>query len=295
MQGKKFNLSIMSKNNQQDSFSVISCSFMRMVLTNSPIILPTNHQDTHTSYEFLIPLSSIPSLFVDDIEIECHPGQLIPINPGQKHGVKTGRKAVSYILIFFDQAEFDRLIRQINGSTLHCVFPVDSYPLKTDIQSLISRIIQENRTNESGREILMQYLVEELAVLLIRHYYQYSPMSELISPERLAKDQVRFEKIIRFMEMNYASRLTIEHLATRTCMNSFHFIRTFKRVFNISPYNYLTRIRICNAKRLLIQSCLAASEIGKQCGFHSASRFSAVFQKETGQTPSRFRRENKGI
>lgn len=292
---KKFNLSIMSAHNQQNCFSVITCSFMRMVLTNSPIVLPAGHHDTHDFYEFLIPLSSIPSLFVDDIEVECHPGHLIPINPGQKHGVRTGRKAVSYILIFFNQSDFDRLIRQINGSTLHCVFPVDSYPLKTDIQSLISRLIQENRTHESGKELLMQYLSEELAVLLIRHYYQYSPMSELISPERLASDQIRFEKIIRFMEMNYASRLTIENLAERTCMNSFHFIRTFKRVFNISPYNYLTRIRICNAKRLLIQSDLSASEIGKQCGFHSASRFSAVFQKETGQTPSSFRRANKNI
>lgn len=293
MPGKKFNLSIMATNNQQDCFSIISCSFMRMVMTNMPITLPTGHQDTHTCYEFLVPLSSFPRLFIEDIEIECHPGQLIPINPGQNHGVKTGRKAVSFILIFFDQAELDRMIRQINGSSLHCFFPVETYSLKTDIQSLISRIIQENRANESGREILMQCLAEELAVLLIRHYYQYSPMSELISPQRLDNDQVRFEKIIRYMEMNYASRLTIEKLAERTCMNSFHFIRTFKRVFNISPYNYLTRIRICNAKRLLIQSSFSASEIGQQCGFRSASRFSAVFQKDTGQTPSSFRKENR--
>jgi AraC-like DNA-binding protein len=292
MQDKKFNLSIMSSMNQQNSFSTINCSFMQMVMTTSPITLPRGHQDKHDYYEFLIPLSSITQLYVEDLELDCHPGHLIPINPGQTHGVKSECKTVSYILVFFDQANLNRLIRQIIGDTFNYCFPVDSYPLKTDIQLLISRMIHENRSNECGREILMQCLTEELAVLLIRHYYHHGKQAELITPDRLSGDQARFQNVVIFMQKQYAGRLSIEKLAELSGMNSFHFIRTFKRVFNISPYSFLTRIRICNAKRLLIQTTLPASEICKLCGFQSASRFSAVFQKDTGLTPSRFRKEN---
>lgn len=292
MSDKKFTLSIMSSYSQSECFTTISCGFMNLILTGQPITLPVGFSDTHEFYEFLIPLTPIPRLFVEGRDVDCQPGHVVPINPGQHHGVRAGRKGVSYILIVVCQDTMCRLIRQISGSTFNCFFPVGAYPLRTDIQHLISRLIQESNCNDCGREILMNCLAEELSVLLIRHYYQPPAQSSLAIPEHLIGDQARFREVITLMQENYADRLSVEDFAQRCGMNCFHFIRSFKRVFNISPYNFLTRIRISNAKQLLIQSNLPASEVGRQCGFQSASRFSAVFQKDTGMTPSRYRKEH---
>jgi len=288
----KLTLAIMAPRERMEHLTVINCGFLNLVLTTDPISLQPGHQDRHTQYEFLIPLSYLPKLFVEDLEIDCHPGHLIPINPGQRHGVKRGHDPVSYILVFIEQGSMDRIIRQISGISIPSGFPVDSLPLKTDIQLLISRLIHENRENETGREMLMLCLAEELGVMLVRHYYRFSAQLEIIPPEKLIGDQLRFQDTISHMQAHYRDRLSIENLSGLSGMNSYHFIRTFKRAFNVSPYNYLTRIRIANAKRMLVQTNLSTSEIGKMCGFQSASRFSAVLQKESGLTPSRYRKLN---
>jgi transcriptional regulator GlxA family with amidase domain len=91
------------------------------------------------------------------------------------------------------------------------------------------------------------------------------------------------------MHQQFQDPLTIAEMAGMTGMNNFHFIRTFKKNFNISPYHFLTCIRVYNAKRMLIETHLPISEISLSCGFKSASRFAAVFCRDTGQTPSRYR------
>ncbi len=291
MPSNKFNLSIMTINKPQN-FSIISSNFMQMVMTKSPIILPAGFQDCHELYEFLIPISRIPRLTIGNREIDCHPGQLIPIAPGVTHGVKRTLHGISYILIFFEPADIDRIIRQISGMTFKGVFPLTAYQLKPDIQHMISRMIFENRSSEGGREVMLKCMSEELALLLIRHYFQRPVQAELIAVDEMTGEQERFRDVIAFIQNNFHFRLTVDRLAELTGMQSFHFIRSFKKAFDISPYCFLLRVRVCNAKQMLIHTALPASDIGQMCGFQSASRFSAVFLQETGKTPSIFRKEN---
>ncbi len=289
MHGNNLDLAILSLSEQSQRFSVINCSFLNIVITESPITLPAGHNDIHHQYEFLIPMTHISRLFIEEKEIDCCPGFLVPINPGQIHGVKHGHSQASFIMAFFDQDRMDNYIQEIYGD-VDCGFPAEALPLKNEIQMLISDMVQENRTSETGREMLLQNMAEQLAILLIRHYYRTTAAPELIKPEQLTDEQLRFQDVITFMHENFGARLTVEQLAGLTVMNTFYFIRSFKRCFNISPYNYLTKIRINNAKHLLAHTRMSTAEIGRLCGFHSASRFSAVFQKDSGQTPSYYRK-----
>ena len=292
MSDNKFTLPIMSTYSQTGCFSTISCGFLNLVLTVRPIRLPSGYSDLHDFYEFLIPFTPILKFYVDNRELDCHPSQILPINPGQRHGVRTGHDGISYILITVSHNTMTRQIRRFGSGVMTCRFPVDLFPVHPDIQHVISRLIQESKVGDCGREIIMQCLAEELSVLLIRHYYRQPSHAGMVPLDSLVGEQARFRDVIALMQNNFSDRLSIEDLAKLCEMNCFHFIRTFKRFFNISPYNFLTRIRIFNARQMLIHTQLTASEIGRLCGFLSASRFSAVFRKDTGMTPSRYRKEN---
>ncbi|MBQ1933541.1 MAG: helix-turn-helix transcriptional regulator, partial [Clostridia bacterium] len=53
--------------------------------------------------------------------------------------------------------------------------------------------------------------------------------------------------------------------------------------------DYITELRITNAKDLLSVGTMPAGEIAEKCGFASQYYFSRIFRKNTGVTPSEYR------
>lgn len=56
--------------------------------------------------------------------------------------------------------------------------------------------------------------------------------------------------------------------------------------------HYLREIRISHAKELLLDSHLPITEVAMQSGYNDPSQFIAIFKKETGMTPRRFREQS---
>lgn len=64
-------------------------------------------------------------------------------------------------------------------------------------------------------------------------------------------------------------------------------LRAFTRYKGISPYQYLTTIRISEARRLLERG-MPAIEIALHTGFSDQSHFTNVFKARTGLTPKQY-------
>jgi AraC-like DNA-binding protein len=289
MPAKRLNFPLLAQPKRSSHLAVVTSDKLDLVLTTSPITLPAGHVDVHPQYEFFIPLTPVSQFFVGPRQISCQPGSLVPVSPGQQHGIREGRKLISFISLFIEHEWLDRLMRKIKGAG-HSGFPAEALDMEPDVQNLITQMIGENMKETPCREFLLRSLAEQLAILIIRHYCRTATSPELINPDLLAGEQRRFQAVISLMQHQYAYPLTIKQLADMAGMNNYYFIRIFKRLFSVSPYHMLMRIRLANAKRLLARSDLMICEISRKCGFKSASRFSAVFLKETGQTPSHFRR-----
>jgi YesN/AraC family two-component response regulator len=63
----------------------------------------------------------------------------------------------------------------------------------------------------------------------------------------------------------------------------------FKKYMNLRPFEYLTKKRIQEAKRLLVQTSTPIAKIGKMVGYEDKSYFGYVFKKYEKVTPSEFR------
>lgn len=92
-----------------------------------------------------------------------------------------------------------------------------------------------------------------------------------------------------YIHARYKEPIRVEELARIAMQSRFHFIRNFKSSFGATPYQYVLRLRIEEAKRLLRLSNRSVTNIGTGLGFSSGSAFYRAFVKSVGVTPEQFR------
>ena len=91
------------------------------------------------------------------------------------------------------------------------------------------------------------------------------------------------------IDSRYTQPLDLDELARTANFSRYHFLRAFRRAFDATPHEYLTRKRIERAKELLAQSELTVTEICFEVGFESLGSFSTLFHRLTGWSPSIYR------
>lgn len=72
-----------------------------------------------------------------------------------------------------------------------------------------------------------------------------------------------------------------------------HLSTVFKEKNGVGFSEFVTEVRIRQAKRLLVTTELRASDIGERVGYQNMNYFSMLFKKMTGTSPSQYRREHK--
>lgn len=79
-------------------------------------------------------------------------------------------------------------------------------------------------------------------------------------------------------------------LAQKLSMSDAHFRRLFSCLHGVTPSQYLTIVRMRKARELLMQSELSISEIAESIGYRSVYYFCRAFKRETGYTPTDYRK-----
>ena len=84
--------------------------------------------------------------------------------------------------------------------------------------------------------------------------------------------------------------LSVENLARQAGVSAVYFRREFASCIGMSPIEYLTKVRMENAKALLGTALYSVTEVAIRCGFESISYFSQCFKKQFGVSPSQLRK-----
>lgn len=108
-------------------------------------------------------------------------------------------------------------------------------------------------------------------------------------------DDARDEVFLRlldaktFIEENYSREIDLEQMAHQAAISNFYFVRLFKRVFGLPPYQYLLQYRLKRSADMLLMSELPIYEIAMRCGFDSHITYSTQFKQFYSIPPSRYR------
>ena len=91
-------------------------------------------------------------------------------------------------------------------------------------------------------------------------------------------------------------QLTIDDLSEKLSIPSWHLSRVINTSFQQNFFNFINNYRIEEAKRLMREPTnknMTILEILYEVGFNSKSTFNDVFKKQTGMTPSEFKKSNQ--
>lgn len=100
----------------------------------------------------------------------------------------------------------------------------------------------------------------------------------------------RVAEALNHFETHLAEPTTPAQLARRAGLPPHGFARFTKRYFGLTPSQFIAKVRITAASRLLRETNDSVASIALACGFYDQSAFARAFGKAVGTTPSQFRR-----
>lgn len=97
----------------------------------------------------------------------------------------------------------------------------------------------------------------------------------------------KIAKAIAWLRQNYAQPLRIESLAQHVGMSASSLHHHFNLVTAMTPLQYQKRLRLQEARRLMLVDCLDVGSAGYRVGYQSASQFSREYSRQFGLSPLR--------
>ena len=102
-------------------------------------------------------------------------------------------------------------------------------------------------------------------------------------------DERRVAEAVRRIERDAERPISLAELADETATSPYHFLRTFRQVAGMTPYQFLLRTRLHRAATRLRTTDEAISAIACDAGFNDLSTFNRRFRKVMGATPGGYR------
>jgi transcriptional regulator GlxA family with amidase domain len=165
-------------------------------------------------------------------------------------------------------------------------------------------IIDEGRIYSSGGAFsftsLIIYLIEKFcgremafaaAKVFVIQVHDSSQLSFSIFNLQRNHEDYEIGKAQDYIEKNYDELLTINRLANKCNMSSRTFIRKFTTTTGNTPLEYVQRVRVEAAKRLLEKGKLTVEQVCLETGYGDFGFFRNIFKRLTGLTPQEYKKK----
>lgn len=198
--------------------------------------------------------------------------------------------------IIAEVAEF----HDVNGSELKEFllsdqFFVNRYNVKnTSLGYSLYEINQKIKSGTFTNDLQHHELFYSLAESIITDQrFVFDHLSKLEFRKNITNEEI-FRSILQaktYVDEHITCNLSLEQMALQTGISKYHFIRVFKSVFGISPYQYQKRKRLESARADLMDGN-EISLTALRYGFPDVATFSKSFKQQFGQTPGSTRKSN---
>ena len=119
-----------------------------------------------------------------------------------------------------------------------------------------------------------------------------APMAETLSAgASMDKTALLMANVKKYLQHNYMLYdVSLDSISDILNINASYFSMLFKKSFGVNFVDYLTSLRINAARELLTDPFLSAAEVANMVGYESPNYFTRVFKKNTGLTPTEYRK-----
>lgn len=205
------------------------------------------------------------------------------------HASRSRSEELSFISVGLEPA-FVAGISQASGRDYASMEFLNGFGVRDPLlEQLIYALGAEIETGCVGGRLYAEQLMQTVVVQFLR---QYCTVQHRVKTYQGGLPNRVLKRVIERLRAQMDCDFSLETLAAEAKLSTYHFARQFKVSTGEAPYQYLMRLRIKEAQRLLQQTNLPLAEIALAVGYSGQARFTTAFKQLTGTTPGRFRRES---
>ncbi len=226
------------------------------------------------------------------------------INEGEEfHSEISTRKDIEGILVAFDKTDVLSFFNTLNKDEQQLLDdPFHIIPNEINLESQSVQLSDELKLLlfqvKYGivNEVQFTMYYEEIFMKILKNIFNdQTQINKSIDQLEFKKASTKREVFRRvrlskdFIDGHLKDNLTIKDLSTVAMMSTYHYLRNFKKIYDVSPHQYLTTQRINKAKFLLRDTSQNIGDICQQVGLINSSSFTRLFNKREGCTPQAYR------
>lgn len=163
-------------------------------------------------------------------------------------------------------------------------------PVTTEMKRVINDICECKRSGELKRLHTESKILE---LLMLQLEQMQSGMAEVDKYLIKADDLKKLEHARDILDAGYTYPPTIIELAKQTTLNEFKLKRGFKEYFGTTIYGYVTRLRMEEARRLILEEKKSIGQVAAAVGFNHQSHLTDAFKRYFGILPSEIKSDEE--
>lgn len=259
----------------ENEFDINNAGYYRLNDMDSFTNRPTGRID----WQMLFVKSGFGYFTVNGVEHKVEPNHLILYRPNEPQFYRFSRKDDTLVYwVHFTGTKAADYIQNSEFSN-SSIIDYDSSDFTDTVEVLINELRQKNT-------MYKQYCSAKLIAFLVK-------LNRLNDNLFFPKKYEHIEKVCNYISDNYFVNVSNDLYASMCNLSTSYFLKEFKAFTGTTPHQYKIALQLENSKKLLLSSDYTLEQIGTIVGFSDVTYFSRFFKKNTGLTPSDFRRKSQ--
>ncbi len=239
----------------------------------------THNKIGRSDYYLLYVVSGSLTIQVSDGWTICEKGNFVIFPPNTKYiySHKTSDQ-LEYRFVHFTGSDVSKMLSLYDFS----VYPkINKLNHDEQIVMRFNNIFDCFAKQDSFRDKELSLLFERLFISMARK----------ANGNFVKENQLR--RSIAFINSKYSGNVKIPDLARLENLSVSRYNTLFKKIMNLSPTEYITKLRISSARELLVGTDLSIGKISRLVGYADPHFFSRIFKATLGISPSDYRNNSR--
>lgn len=240
-------------------------------------------EHTHPGWSFIVSFDSYCRTRVGTTFYNSIPSTIFALGPDIPHQELPSETVSRYIAVMIDK-EYLQQQFSVYKKSVSEIHTAMTCPSSQRLIDELKEFMTEYEESAPGYKSLLNASALKITHLIIRQFL------DLKHPDGLIMYRMSVNKALEFLNEHYAEKISVHDMATAANCSVSHFSRIFKEETGIAPSDYIMKISLDYAKRMLRSYEKTLTQIAIDCGFNSSSYFSYCFSRAFNISPSDFKK-----
>lgn len=217
------------------------------------------------------------TLEYEDTSVKIKNGDIVFLPKEQAHYYYPNGNYWNVLWAAFEGSDCESILKRFGMTSPMVISPKDDNSMETIFKKMISS--QEN-------DIL--YCDHTCSGLVYEYILEFHRLMDKNTDSKKSRQISMLLPVLRYMHDNFRNDISMSDLSDMLGITPQHFCRIFRNAMDMRPNEFLIKLRIDEAKRLICDGNISITEAAARSGFRDPSYFSTVFRKYVGISPNEF-------